>query len=105
MSDDLDIEPSYIDDDDRGYAMAMIEQQRASIIERLRTTKAASVTLLDENGDGYHWGIFYREDMHPGAFLLDAAIKAVRDLAAASNASFEETCQGLSIFAEEEDGP
>lgn len=100
----LDVGPEFFEDE--GYAMALIEQQRSSIMEKLRTARAVSVTLMDDKGDGYHWGVYYRNDSEgPGMFLLDAAIKAVRDLAAISDSSFRETCLALIGVADDDDEP
>lgn len=61
MDDDyLDIEPGMYAAD--GSAFALIEQQRAAMIEHLRTSKAVSTTLIDEEGTGRHWSVDIRDD-------------------------------------------
>lgn len=82
MSDDyLDSEPGIYEDD--GAAAALVEQQRQSMREKLRTAPAVSLTIFDGRGDGYHWGVYMRDDGDVESFLLYAASKAVLDVAGA----------------------
>jgi hypothetical protein len=100
MSDDyLDRDPGMYESD--GAAFALVEQQRASVIDVLRTTKAASVTMLEENGDGKHWGIFIQDDGDAETFLVYAAARAVRDAAAALGVDHASACRLVLIAIEE----
>ena len=84
-----------------GSAFALVEQQRAHVIERLRHTKAAFVVMLDPNGDGRHWAVYIREDGDAETFLIYAAVHALRDACAALGVSHEEGCRLLLAAIEE----
>jgi hypothetical protein len=90
MSDYLDREPGMYERD--GSAVALVEQQRAGILDSLRTTKAASVTLLDSDGGSLHWGVYTADD-GVEAFLVYAAVRAIRDAAAGLDIGHADACR------------
>lgn len=75
----LDIVPGRYDVE--GDITALIEQQRAAVIDRIRKNGAVSVTTM-EGDTGYHWAV-YLADGDAETFLLYAAVKTTRDVMAA----------------------
>lgn len=94
MNEHLDRQPGMYEHD--GAVAALVEQQRACIIEQLRTATAASVTLFDSTGDVVHWGISGGDDAE--AFLVYAAGHAIRDIAGALNVTPARACT-IVLFA------
>jgi hypothetical protein len=93
VSDDyLDRDPGFYISDD-GSAFALVEQQRASIIDALRVTKAASVTMFDPDGGGRHWGVYIDDDDDAESFMVYAAVRAIRDAAAALGVDDASACR------------
>lgn len=76
-----------------GATVALVEQQRAGIIEALRTTKAASVTMRDSDGGSLHWGVYTADDGDAEAFLVYAAVRAIRDAAAGLGIGHADACR------------